>query len=288
MRPLALLTAAVLLLAHLPGALAQAPAGEAAELLFWETIRASTNPADFEEYLKQYPNGRFAGLARIRLRAAPAAASPGTAAPAKALEPKLASVPLPAAGASWKYRYTDRKYGRAKQVFSVRIARLSGLTVEEIVTPEGRPESAPRSVGINDLRFNTFELPASHTLLEFTPYFASFQQKTAPVLKMRSGSGYPVARSSSGDWQVVMTTLGEAQVAVPAGTFQAQRIQLKGARHGTTPYDPARFEVRAWYVPEVRRYVRLDHQVWNGLSTLLGDEMVELLEYSASEARPAQ
>jgi hypothetical protein len=32
---------------------AKAADPSAAELLFWETIRASTNPADFEEYLKQ-------------------------------------------------------------------------------------------------------------------------------------------------------------------------------------------------------------------------------------------
>ena len=40
----------------------------AVELSFWDSIKASTNPADFEEYLKQYPSGSFAGLARIRLK----------------------------------------------------------------------------------------------------------------------------------------------------------------------------------------------------------------------------
>ncbi len=38
----------------------------AVELSFWDSIKASDNPADFEEYLKQYPQGRFAGLARNR------------------------------------------------------------------------------------------------------------------------------------------------------------------------------------------------------------------------------
>ena len=40
----------------------------AVELSFWDSIKASTNPADFEEYLKQYPSGSFAGLARNRLK----------------------------------------------------------------------------------------------------------------------------------------------------------------------------------------------------------------------------
>jgi len=36
------------------------------ELSYWETIKNSTNPADFKAYLAQYPAGRFASLARIR------------------------------------------------------------------------------------------------------------------------------------------------------------------------------------------------------------------------------
>jgi tetratricopeptide (TPR) repeat protein len=39
----------------------------ALELSYWETIRASTNPDDFKAYLNEYPNGRFATLARNRL-----------------------------------------------------------------------------------------------------------------------------------------------------------------------------------------------------------------------------
>ena len=37
------------------------------ELSFWETIKNSGNADDFKAYLQQYPNGRFAALARIRI-----------------------------------------------------------------------------------------------------------------------------------------------------------------------------------------------------------------------------
>jgi uncharacterized caspase-like protein len=40
----------------------------AIELAFWESVKGSNNAADFQEYLDQYPAGRFAGLARNRLR----------------------------------------------------------------------------------------------------------------------------------------------------------------------------------------------------------------------------
>jgi hypothetical protein len=44
--------------------------GEASttELAFWDSIKASDDPKDFEAYLERYPDGVFAGLARNRLR----------------------------------------------------------------------------------------------------------------------------------------------------------------------------------------------------------------------------
>jgi len=48
----------------------------AVELSFWESIKGGADPDDFKEYLKQYPDGRFAGLARNRLKNLAAATKP--------------------------------------------------------------------------------------------------------------------------------------------------------------------------------------------------------------------
>jgi len=55
---------------------AQTAPADPVEIVFWESIRDSKNRADFEEYLKHFPNGTFAGLARNRIQAleAPVAA----------------------------------------------------------------------------------------------------------------------------------------------------------------------------------------------------------------------
>jgi Caspase domain len=37
------------------------------DALFWDTIKASNNPADFKAYLERFPDGIFAGLAKNRL-----------------------------------------------------------------------------------------------------------------------------------------------------------------------------------------------------------------------------
>ena len=40
---------------------------QSVELLFWESIKDSTRIADYEAYLRQYPEGSFVALARTRL-----------------------------------------------------------------------------------------------------------------------------------------------------------------------------------------------------------------------------
>lgn len=63
-------------------AAASANFAPAMELAFWDTIKHSQNPADFREYLAQFPNGRFAGLARIRMKAPPPTISTSAVPPA--------------------------------------------------------------------------------------------------------------------------------------------------------------------------------------------------------------
>ncbi|MBI5108164.1 MAG: caspase family protein [Rhodocyclales bacterium] len=53
-----------------PAAAKGAPAATdtEAELLFWQSVKDSQDAADFEAYLRQYPAGRFADIARNRLK----------------------------------------------------------------------------------------------------------------------------------------------------------------------------------------------------------------------------
>lgn len=52
-----------------PAEPARSSGGHATESLFWDSVRASTSPADLEAYLARYPDGTFAVLARNRLAA---------------------------------------------------------------------------------------------------------------------------------------------------------------------------------------------------------------------------
>jgi uncharacterized caspase-like protein len=73
-----------------PAAVAPAPAPVVDEgTLFWESIKDSKNAADFEAYLKQYPTGPFAPLARNQLLALQPPAPPPPPAPVQAPPPSL-------------------------------------------------------------------------------------------------------------------------------------------------------------------------------------------------------
>jgi len=67
------------------------------EVVFWESVRGTSNPAELEAYLAKYPDGTFAPLARARIAALDAAkAKPGIAAPAAPSTPerKAAAEPV--------------------------------------------------------------------------------------------------------------------------------------------------------------------------------------------------
>lgn len=83
--------------ASIPGACAE----DNGDLVFWQSIQNSTNPAEYQAYLDAFPNGRFRALALLRLKhppapaAVPAAAAPAIA-PAPAPNPTAVGVPAPA------------------------------------------------------------------------------------------------------------------------------------------------------------------------------------------------
>ncbi|RZF26023.1 hypothetical protein EVC45_30495 [Paraburkholderia sp. UYCP14C] len=81
--------------------------GEQYEITFWDSIKDSNYPADYEAYLKAYPNGRFATLAharidRLRAAASAPAVSAAPAAPpaAPAAQSSHAAPPAPPAPAA--------------------------------------------------------------------------------------------------------------------------------------------------------------------------------------------
>ena len=96
-----------------PAAGAAATDAGALEVVFWQSVQNSTNPAEFEAYLRRFPNGVFSELAQARLTALgaggrrPAASGASTATsvsadPAARVRPDEACTGSPAGAACWK------------------------------------------------------------------------------------------------------------------------------------------------------------------------------------------
>ena len=70
----------------------------ALELAFWDAVKDSRDPADYRAYLEQYPQGRFASLARLRSNAPPGAMAAPSQGPSAS--PTMAAVTVPATTAA--------------------------------------------------------------------------------------------------------------------------------------------------------------------------------------------
>ena len=242
----------VLLLALAGAAGAQAPdrATEElrAEMVFWESVRGSTDPADFRAYLEQYPNGKFAALARNRLAALspkPAVPEP-VAAPAAARAPGAVSV-----GDTWTYRVAQRGSQSATQ--EVRVASVTADGLVEEIRGNGPVLRAEHRRG-------AYLVPAGNLTL-FSPYLSVLQPLSiTPGLQMRVDN--LDARTCNAGWtcSVRARVLGRERVQVPAGTFDATRIEI--TQSWTSPSqtndrgESVQRTMTVWYAPEVKRAVR--------------------------------
>lgn len=129
-----------------PGAWAQ----DSADLVFWQSIQASKNPAEFQLYLQTYPNGRFAGLARVKLDelAKGPAPAPGPA-PTPVAGPNVPPAPpvlddLPSPSLA-----VTPPAGRVGQRFTIACVNFPDLTSANydklVVVPAGTPVMSPIS-----------------------------------------------------------------------------------------------------------------------------------------------
>jgi hypothetical protein len=63
-------------------------------------------------------------------------------------------------------------------------------------------------------------------------------------------------------------------------------IEVSGRRQltgfvGHLSAESGRFLFRAWYAPQVQRYVKLQHETWSLSGARFGEQLVELTSYGA-------
>lgn len=273
------------------------------ELAFWNSIKDSTNPADFSAYLQQYPAGSFAGLARNRIAsAAPRGAPPAAAAPAapqSAAPPTSASKGInvasrapdaatarsasraPLIGDSWTYRLVDERHDRLLATVTHEVAAVTASTVSETITI--KEQSRWRSQEETPLEVHLLEqrLAEGVVLQQFAPFLGAHAElavggnwKNIPGLS---------AMSAFDAWQSSAKIVAREKITLPAGEFNAFRMEFEASRRAPTYHRDlstiTRITLVAWYAPETKRVVKTVRKTYNQRDETLDTDRYELLSY---------
>jgi hypothetical protein len=191
------------------------PSDSAVEMVFWESVRGSSDPADFRAYLEKYPNGSFAPLARNRLAALGQAQ--GSAPPAQA---RPSGSRLPSQGDTWTYRLTEpnRVDGPKQRNYTVKVFAASPSGISEEYAIEGDASGQWTHKGARDV------VPVGRPV--FAPYLLAFGDLPAggtlgrvQVAEAACGSNF-VCQASARivSWETIN---------VAAGTFDTVRVEVQ-------------------------------------------------------------
>jgi len=193
------------------------------------------------------------------------------------------TIPLPPTfkvGDSWTVRVTDALNDGQNRV------RNATLKVERIA--EGRVElvaHGPESTGLSrvlTMDGNVVRRGAT----DFEPEIRRFSYPLEPGKSWSVRFSYIASELNRVEVALNATVVGWEEVKVPAGTFRAMKLTYDGHwdlsisyRSGGgfgAPGGPVK--QTAWYVPEVKRLVRLERKSWRG-AKLGVDEVEELVAY---------
>ncbi len=234
------------------------------ELAFWDSIKGSSNPADYRAYLERYPQGAFAPIARNRVTtgASPPAAAAPKAAPAPAQVASIAPSPLPAAlasGSRWSYAGAEPERPENRFEYRVELAGATAAGALETVTGPGTATQwvftdTPAVVGL------------SRGWVAFSPLARAADLKVG-----QTWTGIEIQRVESCGRGLVSCTaearvVVREKVSVKAGSFDAYKVVVDVLlSHNRAT---GNIELTYWYAPEVRRAVRFSRRSSGGHHTM--------------------
>jgi hypothetical protein len=210
-----------------------------AEMVFWDSVRSSNDPADYRAYLEQYPNGKFAALARNRLAAPGATRREGLA-----------------VGDVWTYRVA--RAGAAATTQEVRLTSVNPAEVIEEISGEGKVLRIAHRRG-------TY-LTAAGDMTLFSPYLLFLGPSVIPGTRLSVEN--LDSRTCNAGWSCGLSAqvTRRERVQVLAGAFEALRIDVR--QNWTSPVHPYDRDsgetvsrtMTVWYVPEIGRAVKVVSQ----------------------------
>ncbi|MBL8420510.1 MAG: caspase family protein [Dechloromonas sp.] len=238
------------------------------QLVIWERIKATNDPAVLEDFLRRYPSGLFSEIAQLRLdqvlsergerkiQIASSAQNPyskGTAQVDTRLKP----------GDRFSYQHLNLETNQEIRKYTLVV---SEITENRVVYNNG--------ILITDLMGNPVKLSDGTRYTDAQHHIAEYSLGKRWTARHRlvkpNGSTY----DSEIDYRVV----AKERITVPAGTFDAFRIEGVGwsqsDKYGVNVYN------LFWISPEVRRYVAHETRQRFANGKLVKHERYELTGYA--------
>lgn len=189
--------------------------------------------------------------------------------------------PTPSVGDRWRYQYRSGWGAVEPQTIDYVVEAVSPLGIRDRMTVVGRSGADTKTFTSKIEEVN--RVIPGFVASEFSPYLQAFvplasgTHLAAPAMPPDSLFGEP--------WIVAVRVGAPERVTVPAGTFEAVRVDLTGRRLPPgldTVSDPAYLYERVWFAPGPKRVVRHERNTEAWGTNPLQRDTYELLSYTVS------
>lgn len=194
---------------------------------------------------------------------------------------RQADAALPVAGERWVYRSRGKWPTSPQRSFEI-VARSvdAGVIVDAFrpIEPDSRTAGELRRSRAGRPEFVVW----TEIGTEFSPYFGGFVER-ADRQTLR-GLATPDVGSYWTQWHSEATIRGPEAVSVPAGNFQAVKVEVWSSRRATgsvaeAQLEPVRIHYLVWYVPEIKRYVKMQRRIISATNSENEKDVFELVAY---------
>jgi hypothetical protein len=228
----------------------------------------------------QHLGGSGVPAARLPAAALTPQTSVARASPEARPTPFVATSLLPKPGDTWTYRFRSNWRTVGERMLVHRVDAVSKDEIRETMSVQGSAERGDAKAFGSDAAI-TARQAAGISVFELNPYLQAYMPLD-PGTRWKSLT-IPDGGGLLTGWNAAARVTEREKITVPAGEFDALRIELDANRTplGATAIaiEPARIDHVLWYAPAVKRIVKHQRSVFSGNSKLLDRDLVELVEY---------
>lgn len=198
--------------------------------------------------------------------------------PGAATTPGIAS-PYPLRGERWAYRSSGKWSSSPKRRFEI----VAQSVENGVITDELRMIEPDRAGEVRRSRGSSSGFIAWNAIgQEFSPYLGAYVG--LGQFATQSGFATPDMDSHWTQWYSKASLIGQESVNVPAGAFNAFKIEVSSTRNQSGSFtqaqiEPVRVRYLIWYAPEVKRYVRMQRIIKSADGTESENDLFELVSH---------